>query len=178
MEFGRVLQVTLDDIPHILLIDPLLPIDSLPFQLPNPEEAGHWQELGHYPSMQVVCVPVDDVAEGFLDVEVAHMRIVGFGITLATHAHATTDATLDHEVHRGAGEEVQLHARHLEYRIPRHLGWADSGRDLPRNAPLHSHLAEILEHAGVNESIDYSSQEYFSLTFYGIRNIKTHGVKI
>ena len=41
MEFGRVLEVTLDDIPQIRLIPHRLQIDSLPFRFPNPEIAAN-----------------------------------------------------------------------------------------------------------------------------------------
>ena len=79
MEFGRVLQISLDDKPQIGFVPQELSIDLLPLLLRHLFEVIQWEELGHRPPIEVVGVPIEDVTEGLLVVVVTQMGLLACG---------------------------------------------------------------------------------------------------
>ena len=160
------MQITLDDESLVRLIHQTLPIDQFPLLFRQPGEQIQCEELGNRPPIQVVGLPVDDVAEGLLPFVVAHHEIVGLCMMLAHHADPSTHAALDHQLHRPVCDEVENDARLLQHRIPRHLGCGDIVCGVKLESPLfHSHRSEFLEHVGEDEHVDYSTGDTPLLKF-------------
>ena len=153
MEFRRVLQIIIHDIPKIFRVAELLSLDFLPLLMTQPVEVRPWKELNQWPPVEIVGVPVTDVYLRLFWFVAAHKLVVGLCLVGSAHATGTPHQTLDHLLHSRVPDEIELHPHLLPHLIRRHL-WCG---DIVRRVHLEAVLSMLTERNLVTTSARMST---------------------
>ena len=121
MEFGCVLQFTLDEIAGVLIFSLCQPVDHTPLLINDPSESRlrHW--ITHPLPIVVVCLNVDDIVFGFGGIEEsADVLCAGHRISAPDHEDTT--------MHR-----IREQPRNLTVRVQFPLDTSMLGHGVPRD---------------------------------------------